>query len=193
MGCGDGIVSQYVPDKCDYQGLDINNACIYEQRHDNPKVRYIHASKIQELMRQQARWDMILLLDVIEHTRDFTSLFELSMSTANQYVVVSLPNELFIVDRLRMLFGKELNAHSLDLVNKPEGFKHQFIINIFKARLLLTSTAGENGFQLYEEVLRPIQTRRKILQPVAWTLTTLTSPQLWSQGSIFIFKRMNNK
>ena len=189
IGCGDGIVSRHLPSQCEYTGLDISDACIYEQRHDNPKVRYVQADQIPDLMRSEGPWDTVLLLDVIEHTRRFTPLFELALTRANQQVVVSLPNELFVLDRIRMMRGHELNAHSLDLLNQPEGFKHQFIVNIAKARTLLSKKAEDAGFVLKEEVLRPLVSKRSIHQPILWGMRQLSSDQLWSMGSIFVFQR----
>ena len=191
IGCGDGIVSGYLPQGCAYQGLDINNACIYEQRHDNPDVRYIQPEKITELMRSEGPWETILLLDVIEHTRDFTKLFELALQRSQRNVVVSLPNELFILDRLRMLKGQELNAHSLDRLNDPEGFKHQFIININKARSILSDVASNNHFELATEVVRPLISKTRLLQPALRGLRAVTNSQLWSMGSIFVFNRQS--
>lgn len=189
IGCGDGVVSKHVPTNCHYTGLDINDACIYEQRHDNPKVRYVQAEQIPDLINREGPWDTVLLLDVIEHTREFTRLFELALKQTNQQVIVSLPNELFVLDRLRMLRGHELNAHSLDLVNQPEGFKHQFIVNIAKARTLLCEQARTEGFILEEEVLRPLTSKKIFQQPALWALRKLSSDQLWSMGSVFVFSR----
>ena len=189
IGCGDGIVSRHQPEGCQYTGLDISDACIYEQRHDNPKVRYVQADEIPDLMSREGLWDTVLLLDVIEHTRQFTPLFELALTRAERQVVVSLPNELFVLDRIRMLRGHELNAHSLDLLNQPEGFKHQFIINIAKARTLLSEKAAAAGFELKEEILRPLISKRMIQQPILWGMRKLCSEQLWSMGSVFIFSR----
>lgn len=189
IGCGDGIVSRHLPEGCQYTGLDISDACIYEQRHDNPKVRYVQADEIPDLMSREGPWDTVLLLDVIEHTRQFTLLFELALTRAERQVVVSLPNELFVLDRIRMLRGHELNAHSLDLLNQPEGFKHQFIINIAKARTLLSEKAAAAGFELKEEILRPLISKRMIQQPILWGMRKLCSEQLWSMGSVFIFSR----
>ena len=187
VGCGDGVVSRHLPARCHYTGLDISDACIYEQRHDNPKVRYVQAEQIPDLMSREGPWDTVLLLDVIEHTRRFTPLFEHALTRANRQVIVSLPNELFVLDRLRMLQGHELNAHSLDLLNQPEGFKHQYIINITKARALLSEKALAAGFVLEEEVLRPLVSKRSVQQPALWAMRKLSSDQLWSMGSIFIF------
>ena len=167
----------------------IYDACIYEQRHDNPNVHYVQSDQIPSLMQREGPWDTVLLLDVIEHTRCFTPLFELALQRARQQVVVSLPNELFVLDRLRMLRGHELNAHSLDLVDRPEGFKHQFIVNIDKARSLLRRRAEALGFSLTEEVLRPLISKRLLARPAFWALRHLSSDQLWSMGSVFIFQK----
>ena len=191
IGCGDGVVSGYLPQGCSYQGLDINDACIYEQRHDNPNVQYIEPKRIPELMQSEGPWETILLLDVIEHTRDFTKLFELALQRSRRNVLVSLPNELFILDRLRMLKGQELNAHSLDRLSDPEGFKHQFIINIDKARSILSDVASDNKFELVTEVVRPLISKNKILQPALRGLRAITDSQLWSMGSIFVFNRQS--
>ena len=131
------------------------------------------------------------MLDVLEHTRKFTELFELALQKTKRYSIVSLPNELFILDRLRLLLGKEHPAHSLDLVKLPEGFKHQYLINIAKARELLCNTAEQQNFALSEEWLRPLIAKSSLIQPGLKIMRLLTNEQLWSMGSIFVFKKKN--
>ena len=187
IGCGDGIVNSYLPERCRYQGLDISNACIYEQRHDNPNVQYVISSQIPQIMNDLGPWEMILLLDVIEHTREFTGLFNLALKKSTKTVVVSLPNELFIYDRIKMLLGQELNAHSLDHINSPEGFKHQYIINIKKARKILCKVAADNNFVLSTEVQRPLVPKNKLMWPALWCMQALASENVWSMGTVFVF------
>ena len=189
IGCGDGVVSQFVPKSCFYQGLDIVDACIYEQKHDNPNVQYIASEEIPELVLSQGPWNVILILDVLEHTRDFTDLFSLALKRSSDCVVVSLPNELFMLNRLRMLRGYELSAHSLDLVGLPDGFKHQYIINIDKARQMLSRMALLNGFSLIEELQRPLIPKNPLLRMPLRIIRGLSSPQFWSLGSVFVYKR----
>lgn len=189
VGCGDGEVSYHLPANCTYTGLDIVDACIYEQSPDHPGIKYLQANEIEPFMVSNSPWDMILLLDVIEHTRGFTTLFERALQHANKYVLVSLPNELFWADRLRMLKGHEHNAHSLDLLERPEGFKHQYIINIAKARDLLSDHAQRHGFRLHEEVLRPLKSKKNWQQPMLWALRQVCSDQAWSMGSVFVFEK----
>ena len=187
IGCGDGIVNEYLPKGCRYLGLDIKDACIYEQRHDNPNVKYVVSSQIPQLMGDLGPWEIILLLDVIEHTREFTKLFELALQQSTKSVVVSLPNELFIYDRIKMLLGYELNAHSLDHINSPEGFKHQYIINIQKAKNILSRVAADHNFMLSMEVQRPLIPKNIFLRPALWGLQVLSSENVWSMGTVFVF------
>jgi hypothetical protein len=88
-----------------------------------------------------------------------------------------------------MLFGKELPAHSLDLIGQPEGFKHQYIVNIDKARRILTTSAISLGFVLEQEWYRPLVSKTKLLQPILWGLRHCSSNQLWSMGSVFVFSK----
>ena len=187
IGCGDGIVGDHLDARVAYQGLDIVNACIYQQQHNNPKVKYIEPSMIKDYAIAQGPWDTVLLLDVLEHTRSFTDLFDTALANS-QRVVVSLPNELFILDRLKMLLGRELNAHSLDLLKMPEGFKHQYIINIGKARAVLCKVAAQRGFKLSEEVQRPLISKHVLARPVYRLLRMVFDAELWSMGSIFVFE-----
>lgn len=189
IGCGDGVVSQYLRSGCKYQGLDITSACIYEQHHENENIQYIPPDKIPGLMKRQGPWDMILLLDVIEHTRDFTGLFKLAMETSDNFVVISLPNELFIYDRIRMLAGKELNAHSLDLIKQPEGFKHQYIINIRKALSILDRSASDHNYKRIDTRHRPLIARNMFIRPILWMTKTLASAQVWSMGCVCVYQK----
>lgn len=187
IGCGDGIVGDHL--SCNYRGLDITDASIYERRKEKASLSYIQAEKISELLNKEGPWDTILLLDVLEHTKDFTSLFREALCHSTEYVVVSIPNELFILDRLRMLLGKELNAHSLDLINQQDGFKHQYIINIKKARYILMQCASEARFSLSMELARPLRSKNRLLQPFLSLLHLIMSDDLWSMGNVFIFKK----
>lgn len=190
IGCGDGIVKEQIKANINYLGLDISDSNIYEQNTKDPDIQYINGNEVQERVLKGGPWDTILLLDVLEHTRDFKGLFEISMLKATKNIIVSLPNELFILDRVRMITGKEINAHSLDLVDQQEGFKHQYIINIQKARAILCKAAAQKGFNLQAEYVRPLITKNVIARPLLYMLKSIFDQDLWSMGSVFIFQKL---
>ena len=189
IGCGDGVVGTLLPVRWDYRGIDLSNASIYEQNASDKRILYSSPDQIEAVLASSEPADAVLMLDVLEHTRLFSDLFERAMPLAKRYMIVSLPNELFIFDRLRLLIGKEHPAHSLDLINLPEGFKHQYLINITKARQILSDVAIRNSFKLSEEWHRPLVAKKRLAQPGLWLLRNLCSAQLWSMGSVFVFER----
>jgi len=191
IGCGDGVVGQTLPEGCTYLGLDLTEACIYSQNKSDARIRYVDPQELPALLPNLERVDAVLLFDVLEHTPGFTDLFEQALSLSKRYVVVSLPNELFWGDRWRMLMGREIATNSLDLVGMPQGFKHQYVVNIAKARSLLVQKASSHGFYLKLEIFRPLCARILLLQPLLWLTRKLTSDQLWSMGSVFVFEQQS--
>ncbi len=93
IGCGDGIVGDTIDQNIRYRGLDLSEACLYEQNPDNPNILYVDPKKLFEILEQQEQHDVVLLLDVIEHTAGFTDLFEAAIQKTKTHIVVSLPNE----------------------------------------------------------------------------------------------------
>ncbi len=189
IGCGDGVVGTLLPADWQYSGIDLSNSAIYEQNASDHRIIYSSPDQIEAMLARSKPADLVLMLDVLEHTRLFANLFELAIPLSKRYLVVSLPNELFLMDRLRLLAGKEHPAHSLDLIYLPEGFKHQYIINISKARKILSNIASQHGFNLVEEWLRPLVANNSLAQPGLWLLRQLSSAQLWSMGSVFVYER----
>ena len=188
IGCGDGVVADFLPPNARYQGIDINDACIYEKKVSDKRIDYVNNENLASVIQKANRADCILLLDVLEHTADFVGLLQAAAAKKPQYIVVSLPNELFIYDRLRFLFGVEHPAHSLTLVGLPNGFKHQYLINISKARSLLIATLHEYNYLLSEEVYRELKPKKMLMRIPMKCLRLISNPDLWSMGSIFVFK-----
>jgi SAM-dependent methyltransferase len=191
IGCGDGIVGSLLPATLNYRGIDLSDASIYEQNTNDPRISYCSPDQLNSLLTSSEPADAVLMLDVLEHTREFSDLFESALELAKQYVIVSLPNELFILDRLRILAGKEHPAHSLDLISLPVGFKHQYLINIAKARRILGQAAQLHSYELAEEWQQPLVAKNRLVQPWLWLLRKLSTAQLWSTGSVFVFKHMS--
>lgn len=189
IGCGDGIVGTLIPKNWRYQGIDLSNSSIYKQNYSDNRIIYSDPEQLEDILSTSDPADLILLLDVLEHTRGFSPLLECAIPLAKRYVIISLPNELFFADRLRLLAGKEHPAHSLELINQPEGFKHQYLINIIKARQILSEVASRHGFRLLVEYQRPLVAKKRFVQPGLWLLRRLSSAQLWSMGSVFVFER----
>ena len=80
-------------------------------------------------------------MDVLEHTDTFLKLFSVALNKSNNYVLVGLPNEDYIISRLRFLFGGGIMSHGLETINYKPGHKHQWLIQYKTASSLLKKYA----------------------------------------------------
>jgi 2-polyprenyl-3-methyl-5-hydroxy-6-metoxy-1,4-benzoquinol methylase len=149
IGAGDGVAADALPPTVAYSGIDIG-ADIYQR---TGRVRYIEdIDALRTAIADHDLADLVTLFDVLEHTADFTGLFRDGLLRSQQYVFVSLPNELNIEARLRFLLGQHTLSHGLNLLGAEPGHKHQWLISFAPARDVLTREAEQFGFGPIHEV-----------------------------------------
>lgn len=146
IGCGDGVVGTIVGDDVSYRGIDIG-AGIYPER-PNASVKYIR--DYDELLDNisSSDVDISMLINVLEHSFDFTGLFEAALKSTKSTVVVALPNEENIHNRLDFLFGRGVKSHTLEMVGQHVNHRHLWLIQIPQAVDALGKVAKEHGFIL---------------------------------------------
>lgn len=188
IGCGDGRLGEELSGVKGYKGLDINDACIYEKSL-RPDVTYTTAEDVAKKIGElRESCDTAVMLDILEHTKEFEGIALECAKAGYRNMVISLPNELFIYNRIRFALGIELPAHALDLRVLPEGFKHQYIINIERAKSILLKSLSEYGYELETEYHRELIPNKVLLRPLMKALKLITSPSVWSTGTIFVFR-----
>lgn len=149
IGAGDGKAADALLAGTGYSGIDIG-ADIYGR---NPRVKYIEDdAALRASIAESPPVDLVIWLDVLEHTADFTGLFKAGAARSRKHLFVSLPNEMNVDCRVRFLFGQPVPAHGLDLLNAKPGHKHQWLITYERAREVLVREAGALGFTLTHEV-----------------------------------------
>ena len=118
------------------------------------KVKYFkNAQKTEEYLNNlKVKFDCVALMDVLEHTDSFLKLFKIGLNKSSKYVVVGLPNEDYLIARLRFLFGKGILTHGLEMINTKPGHKHQWFIQYKVALPLIENFANKNKFQLSEKL-----------------------------------------
>ena len=113
IGCGNGILLKTIGKKVDYHGIDANVG-IYKKKISK-KIKYFKNAKSSEkyLNKIKKKYECIALMDVLEHTDTFLKLFKIALKKSSKYVVVGLPNEDYLINRIRFLLGKGLLTHGL--------------------------------------------------------------------------------
>ena len=149
IGCGDGVIGTVVDKDVNYKGVDIGAGCYDEVLNDD--IQYIR--DYDELLSEikKSNPDISILINVLEHTFDFSGLFENALENTKELVLVSLPNEENIHLRLSFLFGKGINSHGLEMHGKHVNHRHLWLIQIPKAEKILKTIAEKYGYKMVEK------------------------------------------
>ena len=148
IGCGNGMLLKLMSKEINYFGVDANVG-IYKKKK-NKKIRYFKNAKDTEnhLNNHKKKYNCVALMDVLEHTDTFLKLFSVALNKSNNYVLVGLPNEDYIISRLRFLFGGGIMSHGLETINYKPGHKHQWLIQYKTASSLLKKYAKKYNYSL---------------------------------------------
>ena len=170
IGCGDGILQKLINKNTNYLGVDANVG-IYKKKKSK-KIKYFkNARKTEEYLNNlNVKYDCVALMDVLEHTDNFLKLFKIALYKSSKYVIVGLPNEDYLIARLRFLSGKGVLTHGLEMINLKPGHKHQWLIQYKVALSLLENFANKNKFQLSEKLFyinQPSNIFKRIIYKVA--------------------------
>lgn len=179
IGAGDGVIKERFGPNVRYEGIDLGSD-IFARTED---VVYVENSKeLSETVRKHEAVDLVTLMDVLEHTETFTPLFEDALSISGRYVFVSLPNELWLYNRVRFLCGHTVPCHSFEMIGKKPGHKHAWLVHIPRARQLLNEVAESAGFQLEAEVGQTFAPNSPIWKIVYGPLNAICGIDLVAQG-----------
>lgn len=108
IGCGIGLDIWYLTDKNEVYGIDISEKAAKIARRHGIKARVGDCQK--RLPYKDKFFDIVILKDILEHLVDPLSTLKEARKVLKNggYIVVDLPNHLFLWFRLRLLFGKNL-------------------------------------------------------------------------------------
>lgn len=95
-------------------------------------------------------FDLVLALDVLEHTDDFHFAFSELCRVSRREVVISLPNAYDIGHRFRLLTGKPLGGKYGLPVSRPMD-RHRWFFSMDEARAFCTHHAAALGWKVIEE------------------------------------------
>ncbi|GBC84986.1 hypothetical protein HRbin11_01426 [bacterium HR11] len=141
VGCRSGRLREaheQVSSNIDYVGLDL----------------YPPADVIGDLEKglpfPDAAFDIVVALDVLEHTNDIYKSFDELCRCARRFVVISLPNAYEIRGRLKFLLGMRLSG-KYGLPIEPPKDRHRWIFSLNEAREFVRRRAEKRGFVVRDE------------------------------------------
>lgn len=99
---------------------------------------------------QDKAFDVVVALDVLEHTNDIYKAFNELCRCAQRFVVVTLPNMYEMKSRLKFLIGKRLSG-KYGLPLEPPADRHRWIFTFEEARAFVHFRAKQCGFRIAVE------------------------------------------
>jgi len=106
IGCGDGALLDYLRQekKAKVMGIEISQKAV-----DLARAKEIEVIR-QDITRDDFNliepFDYIIMTDVLEHLSNCEGVMLKLKGKFNKYLLINLPNSGFVVDRLRLLFGR---------------------------------------------------------------------------------------
>lgn len=124
IGCNDGQLNNFLRN-CKYYGIDINPRFIKQLSKRGIKAKKADLNK-DSLPFNKEKFDFIFLLDVLEHVINPSKLLQEAKErlTADGKMVITLPNDYHILNKMRFIFNKHLTEDPF----APYGHLHYFPI-----------------------------------------------------------------
>jgi len=141
VGCRDAILKRYLPPGIVYTGADLI---------EGPSVDYV-CNLENGLPFQDATFDVVTALDVLEHTDNIWGSFEELVRVASKNVIIVLPNLYHWSFRWQYLLGKEMGKYRLpsDLVLD----RHRWLVSYNTACEFSAHMASKHGLTLNSKLM----------------------------------------
>ena len=142
MGCRSGLLKTALEQR---RSLDV--------RYTGVDLRFpaqIVADLNQNLPFVERAFDVVVALDVLEHTDDLHGAFDELCRVAKNYVVLMLPNGYELKGRIKFVFGFPLSG-KYGLPVEPPGDRHRWLFSFTEAREFVRVRGARNGFSVRKE------------------------------------------
>lgn len=136
VGCRDGILKSYLPDTIHYAGVDLV---------EGPQVDYV-CNLEDGLPFNNESYDVVMALDVLEHTEDIWGAYAELVRVSKKAVVIILPNIYHWSLRLQYLFGIEFGKYVLSPF--PIEDRHRWLTSYNSALEFANQMASNHGLTL---------------------------------------------
>lgn len=106
VGCGDALTSSVLASENEVYGVDVSETALAIAKKRGLKV--MKSNLDEGLPEVDSEFDVVLLLDILEHVHDPEHLLDAAVSKMNKdaMLVVSVPNTMNILTRICFLFGR---------------------------------------------------------------------------------------
>jgi len=131
-----------------------------------------------------AEFDVVVALDILEHTDNIHKAFTEICRVAKRYVVITLPNSYEIKGRFKFFFGRPLSG-KYGLPIEPPKDRHRWLFSLREAREFICTLGRRCGFEVRNEGY--LVGQRRSFTP--FRVLVFLFPNLLSQWYIALLQR----
>jgi hypothetical protein len=175
VGCRDAVLKKYLPKNIKYLGIDlflgsnVSAVCNAERGLPFPDNSF----------------DVVVALDVLEHTESIWIVFEELVRLALSQIIIVLPNSYHWKARLRFLLGKEGDKYRLPPA--PVKDRHRWLTSYFTSVNFANNMADKFEFNIKKSIM--VDEGKNIIREV---VARFLSPNLMSTAALFSFRKKVN-
>jgi len=151
----------------------------------NSKVRYfgldlftpadIVGNLEKGLCFQNESFDIVVALDVLEHTDDIYGAFSELCRVSRKYVLIALPNAYEVKTRIKFLMGRPISG-KYGLPVEPPNDRHRWLFSLREAQAFTRALGERHGFEVTEGCLVGPRRRLVLGHSLVRLLSNLLSP-----------------
>ncbi|MEW6192560.1 MAG: class I SAM-dependent methyltransferase [Bacillota bacterium] len=139
VGCRSGNLKRLLPgQKVRYVGTDLN-----------PPADVL-ANLEHGLPFKEASFDVVVALDVLEHTDNIHKAFGELCRVARRYLVISLPNVYELKSRLKFLLGRPISGKYI-LTPEPPLDRHRWFFSLKEGQKFVHVAGRQHGLEVIAE------------------------------------------
>ncbi len=99
---------------------------------------------------QDKEFDFVCCLDVLEHLNNAYEVFDELVRVSRKFILLSLPNNFYLVDRIRIMCGMMPND-KYGLPSNPPEDRHKWFFNLNNAAKFISYRSKINRFRIKKE------------------------------------------
>lgn len=175
IGCGDGSIRNFLKNP-QYYGIDGDKKHIQFLINQKVKAKLIDFNK-EKLPFEKEKFDFVLLLDILEHVANPGNLLNEAKKRLkeNSRVIVTLPNDYHILNKVRFLLNKHLTENPF----ASYGHLHYFPIKSGEKFL------RKNGFKIEKKIILP-PIKPKIFPQTMKNILAHLFPQAFARDVLYV-------
>lgn len=171
LGARDEVLYHFLDKKINYVGIDIY-----------PTGCHSYYSDIEKKIQLDQNFDCVTAIDVMEHTNDIQTAITNSLEITDNLLLINLPNELFIINQIKLMFGSISGKYKVNLSSKD---RHRW----FFTQRNVEDLVEQLNLNASKVTIIPFYQKSRVLGKIFYLLSPVISHSLLAKSFLIIIEK----